>query len=233
MSQPSKAPMDCESVRIELPALLYGELDGETRVRVERHVASCRSCRTELDGHRQTLAKLDEWTVERAPIPSNIRTPEAAAPNRFRWTRPVAVGVAAASLAFAALSLIGAGVQYTDGQLVLTLGSPTAIVTPEPNSFDGARLIPAMQTVARNEVDVRIDTLLRLLDQELSDLTAREEARRLLLVRAMDARRDSDLLRLTSIVETLAVRQDDVFDAWVNRNPNAAHIDADERKEKP
>jgi len=57
-------PLDCESTRVELPALLSDELDRPMKHQVEAHVSACSACRDELEGHRRTLRHLNAWTVE-------------------------------------------------------------------------------------------------------------------------------------------------------------------------
>lgn len=39
--------MLCHEIRVELPALLAGELDAESRAAVERHLSFCPGCRFE------------------------------------------------------------------------------------------------------------------------------------------------------------------------------------------
>lgn len=47
--------MDCEQVVIELPSLLSDELDMETKMDVQGHLASCDRCRSELTELQSTL----------------------------------------------------------------------------------------------------------------------------------------------------------------------------------
>lgn len=233
MTETSNAPMDCEAVRLELPALLYGELDGETKRRVESHVDSCEACAAESDAHRRTLAMLDEWSVERPPAPAGVRTASAPESRRYRWARSIAIGAAAASVAFIALSLVGARAERIDGQLVLSLGRRDARFTPTGPALRPAVFMPVVQAVARDEIEPRIEALLTVLDDELSLMTQREEARRVLLARAVDARRDSDRRRVWEALELLADRQEQLLTAVAYRGEDETPNDPNNRKEKP
>ena len=46
-----KEEMLCHEVRVELPALLAGDLDAETRAAVERHLSFCSGCQFEWRDH--------------------------------------------------------------------------------------------------------------------------------------------------------------------------------------
>ncbi len=233
MTETSNGPMDCESVRIELPAVLYGELDGETKRRVEAHVDSCEACAAELDAHRRTLAMLDEWSVERPPASAGVRTASAPKSRRTRWARSIAIGAAAASVAFIALTLVGARAERIDGQLVLSLGRRDARFTSTGPALRPAVFLPVVQAVARDEIESRIEALLTVLDDELSSMTQREEMRRVLLVRAVDARRDSDRRRVWEALDLLAGRQEQLLAAVAYRDGNETPGDPNNRKEKP
>ncbi len=233
MTEASNAPMDREAVRIELPAVLYGELDGEMGRRVEAHLDSCEACSAELDAHRRTLAMLDEWSVERPPAPAGVRRASAPQSRRTRWARPIAIGAAAASVAFIALTLVGARAERIDGRLVLSLGRRDARFTPTGPVQRPAVLMPVVQAVARDEIEPRIEALLTVLDDELSSMTQREEARRVLLARAVDARRDSDRRRVWEALELLADRQQQLLTAVAYRDGNETPSDPNNRKEKP
>jgi anti-sigma factor RsiW len=51
-------PRKCEETRALMSEYVDGELDVESRERVERHVRFCHRCHTVLDNLRQTLGRL-------------------------------------------------------------------------------------------------------------------------------------------------------------------------------
>jgi anti-sigma factor RsiW len=107
---------DCGALEPWLSAWLDGEVFGEDRTRIERHVASCERCRAALDGHRlmgsairgvtQTAAARDltaiTWPPKPAPLP--VRPVPALTPRRSllydvaRWINPWPVFAGAAAL---------------------------------------------------------------------------------------------------------------------------------------
>ncbi len=61
----------CEDIRVELPALLDGELSGAERDRVQRHVEDCARCRQEVLAFRDTWSLLDQAPAEK-PDPGYV-----------------------------------------------------------------------------------------------------------------------------------------------------------------
>lgn len=55
---------ECRSVKRDLVAFLYDELDGAERKRVERHLDSCAACRRELAGLEKTVRSADSFKPE-------------------------------------------------------------------------------------------------------------------------------------------------------------------------
>ena len=62
----------CERARLELPALLYGELRSDERDALEGHLATCPACRDELVQLGEGRALLAHWTV---PPPASKPVP--------------------------------------------------------------------------------------------------------------------------------------------------------------
>lgn len=62
---------DCETIRRDLPLMLYGELSFDQEERVEAHLDHCMECRAALERERSIHAAAD--TVEISPSPSLLR----------------------------------------------------------------------------------------------------------------------------------------------------------------
>ena len=67
--------MACGSIRERLTALHDGELPKDEAEAVGGHVAGCPECAAELEGLRETVARLGAWEIE----PVATRTPEETA----------------------------------------------------------------------------------------------------------------------------------------------------------
>lgn len=105
--------MSCERVRPELPGYHFNTLDDEARALVEDHLLACPRCVAEFVAVKRAIE-----TAAHAPRPSDLararlRRAMAAAMSRPQrrawWERPVALGVAAASvlLALGAVQALG------------------------------------------------------------------------------------------------------------------------------
>ena len=110
-----------------LPWYANGRLDSDDRVKVERHLESCSSCREELALDRRLIDEFQSLTPEidagwarmRARI-APARKPAPRVPRMFGdfWTQLRQPGVAALAAAQVAFVIFGAGV-------LLTLSRPT------------------------------------------------------------------------------------------------------------
>lgn len=107
---------DCDALEPWLSAWFDGEVFGEDRARIERHVAGCERCRAALDGYRlmgseirgaaRTAAARDlaaiTWPPKPAPRPAPVEP--ALTPRRSllydvaRWINPWPVFAGAAAL---------------------------------------------------------------------------------------------------------------------------------------
>lgn len=195
-SDSSTTRIDCEKTRLELPAMLYNELEADLKTRVEQHLESCAACRAELDGHRRTMRALDEWAAPTIPGASG-------GPRRRRILgriRPVLIGTAAALIVFALGALVGTNARYENGRLTVSLGRDAAT--------DLAAMTSNLRAVVGQELDTRIDALLEALETDLDGLRHDEQQRRILLAQTVDLRRDDDWRRLALIVDALVERQD-------------------------
>lgn len=105
--------MSCERVRPELPGYHFNTLDDEARALVEDHLPACPRCAREFVAVKRAIE-----TAAHAPRPSDLaraRLRRAVAlavgrpPRRAWWERPLALGVAAASvlLALGAVQALG------------------------------------------------------------------------------------------------------------------------------
>ncbi len=105
--------MSCERVRPELPGYQFNTLDDEARALVEDHLLACPRCVADFVAVKRAIE-----TAAHAPRPSDLararlRRAMAAAMSRPErrgwWERPLALGVAAASvlLALGAVQALG------------------------------------------------------------------------------------------------------------------------------
>lgn len=188
-SESTHPPMDCQSARVELAALLYGDLDDGPKVRVESHLASCPECRAEFEAHRKTLQFLNAWTINEQ---TSVSVGQSGRPRRkLAWARPLLVGSAAAALVFAVLGALGGEVRYDRGRLTLSIGR--ADVSRPETAPDLSRFAADLSTEFRGEVNGQFAALVTALDANLADLTRQQEVRRVLLLRALDERYFKDL----------------------------------------
>jgi hypothetical protein len=106
--------MDCETLREDLVAVLYGEADADAQARFEAHQAACAACREELQALRGLRRTLAGW-----------RLPEQASPRASAalagW-RGLAAAAALLLAAGGALGLSGAQFEYARGGLAFRLG---------------------------------------------------------------------------------------------------------------
>ena len=113
-----------------LPDLLHGSLDGHERQRVEAHLATCESCREDLDvirtvkGAAVFAPAIDVDRVARQILPYRMIVPGVEQPTR---TRIVSWLVAAAVI----LAVVGGGSVLISKQLKTT---PATIATAGPES---------------------------------------------------------------------------------------------------
>ncbi|MHC4089143.1 MAG: anti-sigma factor family protein [Planctomycetota bacterium] len=209
MKDQDQRPMNCDRVRQEIPALLYGELEPEVKEAVEQHLDSCTACSAERDKHRQTMLLLDRWPVAEPPAMPEFPLPRAASqqPVRagvLRLLRPVIFGAAAAVLMFGALMLVVADARYADGRLVVTLGQGSVPTDHTSKVAPSHTASAQMREIAQFECDRRIEGMLELLGGRLDELDRRHERNRQLLARAVDVQRERDRLQQQSAMEGLA-----------------------------
>ncbi|UCE59959.1 MAG: zf-HC2 domain-containing protein [Phycisphaerales bacterium] len=202
MKNDNTKQVDCQTVREELPTLLYDELDGESRQLIEQHVEACQQCRDELEGFRRTLRLLDSWSVEAPETAEPFKTHSSVESRLPIRLRPVLVGAAAAVIVFAILGWVGTDWQYADGQLVVTLGRGSMSASYLGQDLNTA--VPMLRAVAREEADIRCNSLLTVIQENLVEFERQQEERRLALVGAVDVRRDEDWRHQMVMFQALA-----------------------------
>lgn len=201
MTDDSKTPADCGAVREDLPAWLYDELQGEARIRIERHLDSCPECRADADALRRTMHTLDAWEFDVSAADSAVSRRRS-----LKWAqrlRPLLTGAAAAAVVFALLGMFGASVRMGDGRLTLSFGRGT----PQSSNPDLATLVPVMRSAARAEIESRLSGFLEALEVDLRKIGRRHEQERMLLARAVDTRREADLRQLAAWLAAMNQRQ--------------------------
>jgi hypothetical protein len=158
-----------------LVAYLYGEVDGDVRREVERHLRTCTACSRESEGLQAVRQDLQLWMPPEAELGVSIVSNAAASASRgavltsSRWAvlreLPLWAQVAAAALFVAtAVSIANVQIRSTSDGLLVTTGwmqtaAPAAIATtqPPPSADTWRAEFTAFQETLRNELrtDVR------------------------------------------------------------------------------
>jgi hypothetical protein len=129
-----EAVMKCKELREVMPDLAAG-FDAATP-EMNRHLASCADCATQLAEFRQTMALMDEWKVPEPSPYFDVRLrarlrEEAAKPlGWFQWLRKPALAVSLAVIMMMSITLFRTDAGHIrDGQV--------ANVTAEPGTAVG------------------------------------------------------------------------------------------------
>jgi hypothetical protein len=176
--------MACNEWRDRLLDKLYGELEGQAQLELERHLTTCHPCRQELaalDLTRQTLAE-GAPAVPEPPRVLLLDHPGGADSGSSWWRRPggfrmFAAGFAAATVLLAAG--IAAGIAWSAGN-GLSTGTPPDL-TAEIDLVDRLQLDEAL--------DARDARIMNMIDQRSGQVqTSLAE-----FGSAIEARRKEDL----------------------------------------
>lgn len=126
--------MSCESVREQLPLMLYGELSFDEEDTVETHLDGCAECRAALERERELTALFDQVAVE--PSPALLRASREALAERLKLeTAPVPV---------AATPQAGWWDRFIDTlTMPMNMLRPAGAIALVAVGFLGARLVPA------------------------------------------------------------------------------------------
>ena len=139
--------MTIEKTTCEAEALveyLYGEIDADTRARVDAHLASCGACRDTLDGMRGARAELATWTVPERPLGFTILPTDAVRPAAAvrPWWASGALAAAAVILLAVAAAIANLEITYGSDGVTLRTGwsrPPAAqAAAPQPASVPAA-----------------------------------------------------------------------------------------------
>ncbi len=137
--------MECSQVHLELPGLLYGELDADARQGVESHLASCGECKAEYDSLCLTAARLDEWSgvrsaVSSADVVGMVSSRPLTWREGFRFL-PLATGAVAAMVAFGSLVFLGGNVTVREGGFSVSFGMTGSQVVEEYDQMNEYMLV--------------------------------------------------------------------------------------------
>jgi len=188
--------MNCTTVRVQLPALVYGDLPAGEADEVRAHLVRCASCRKE----HTTLMEM-RGLLEQTPAPAvTVDLPrlyrEAAAQQARRWRRWRRIAfaaVAAAAVVVLGVFLSRMEVRLDGNQLVLRWGAvpnpeppapPQSVPQPPPVVADA----PSSSTTA---IEQQLHLLTELVQAVSNDADLRDE------------RRQRELSRLRAEVHTL------------------------------
>lgn len=176
-----------------LLSYLYDELPVSDREAVDRHLASCADCRTELDGLRGTRMHLTSWTPPEPDLDFQIvrgAKPAAKDVSPRRWWLPSpAWGLAAAALLTVAVSAAIANVEIrfgSDGVVVRTGWNRDATGAP-------GQAPTVLATAASTSSDVeRVEARVTQLEAQL----AARAAAPVVLAGVTDRMSDAEIVRL-------------------------------------
>lgn len=210
--------MDCERIRDAMAAYVYDEATDGERVAVEAHVATCAACRARLDDDRETLRRLDGWTMPTIDAPT--LAPRRQAPNR--WRAPL-VGATAAAAAFAALAWIGTHAEWRDGRFSITFGRGSA-APAIAEEIRGAGLRPLVEVVTQ-QVDGRMRSLARAFDAVLLEEEERREERLLALVATLERQQARTARLLVNRIDRLGLEDRLLLRDPPRRDPEDAALD--------
>jgi hypothetical protein len=193
--------MDCSDLRNDILDVLYDEATAETRRRLETHVASCPSCRDELQAFRALRSDLQRWKTPAA-------RPFLARPAH-RFPRLLAAAAALLVATGAGLGLAGSELRFEEGRFAFRLGrGPSEQVVREALLAQEARhqreledLRSQLRTIARPASgETPGDPLLQQVAELIRESEARQEERLAASLRGVDerveARRRYDLARI-------------------------------------
>ena len=211
----SDRPPGCERARLELPALLYGELRPDERDALEGHLATCPACRDELVQLGEGRALLAHWTVPplredprtiAASIValSDVRQTGTSRPRRGSLVRLSAMLSGAAAAIILALGLFRTEVDLADGRCSISFRLPGAEVSDAPSaaSWPAAWDERAREIVA-SEFIRQAALLQRTQDEQLADWARQNQAEILRLARATDLARSEDQRAFGAVLDAL------------------------------
>lgn len=161
-----------------LVSYLYGEVDGDVRREVERHLRTCAACTRETEGLQAVRQNLQTWLAPEPDLGLEIvprSTPRVHSPTVLRSTRseverparwaalrdlPVWAQVAAAALVIGVgLALANVQVRSTTDGLVVTTGwsqpaAPSAmpVAARQATDADWRRELAALEQTLRHEI---------------------------------------------------------------------------------
>ena len=129
----SNHTMNCGQVRRLLPPFLDKELSGRAREQITSHLASCPTCRTELEALKEDMGLLEQVGTPEAPP---FLVTRVMAEVRQRQAAPRGLARLAGSLAAALLVAVsvGAGVFFGAG-LAQTSAAAASNTTEEAVSY--------------------------------------------------------------------------------------------------
>src|SRR5262249_7808993 len=127
--------MNCAQVRLELPALLVGEMNSEDTDRLRRHLDHCSECRHEYEALQSVCRSLDADGVPdiKIDLPRLYRQESERLRWRMRcWRRTAAITAAAAVALIAAGLALRLEMRLEPHQVVVRWGTISVASDPAP-----------------------------------------------------------------------------------------------------
>jgi hypothetical protein len=125
--------MKCEKIKIELPGLLWGELNEEEHKRVLEHISVCETCREEWKGLKSAEAVMQELKEVAPQKELQFITAKANQKRKTTWEWIFRPGVLqwgiATGLILIALWISKPNFSYQDGQFKFAFGRSETVVT--------------------------------------------------------------------------------------------------------
>ncbi|HEV2811333.1 MAG TPA: anti-sigma factor [Acidimicrobiales bacterium] len=151
-----------------LAAYALNAVDGEERVMLEQHLATCPRCRAELQEHREVATLLSHgggnapdaiWdriagALDKAPPQLRLAPIASSGPSEHRWSPPRYLMTAVAGVAAALMTVVGVQT-YQQHQLVAQLD--TALEDPLASVLDAALDDPGSQVLDLKSADGQLE----------------------------------------------------------------------------
>lgn len=196
--------MNCEEIKNELPAMLYGELDETAAETVRAHLDTCAACREVFAELTRARNLLDCWHEPGISVPAydpdqQRLSAESTGPRNSRRLLPLAAALAACLVLALILAVAGVEVRSTPAGWVIAFGREAIDTTPL-----AADLATDLKQMIHNEMEDELGGLFQAVVHHLEVVSREISEREHLLVDAVRLQRAEDLEVTRNLVHQVA-----------------------------
>ena len=210
--------MNCERAKREVVPYLYGEIEPSVKAELERHLAGCESCSSEMKEVTAVLGCLSKRSNLQTG-PQGLLKPGGLGFRRSllgRLSKWAALGAAAVAAAVLIMALLGTEIRYADGRLTVTISlvpGDKGSRTVDPHlkewvrgecgravSSEVSSLVAAVDESQRRQEEGLL-ALAEIVDSEVNAELAALGRR----IRRVERKTADDLARTSTAIDTLAV----------------------------